>query len=209
VHLVLEAINLSRISTARFLISRYFKTASMARLTVIGCHRLPCGVSSAAFAPQKKLEHDGDSPHHALKETGIHFQLLPRCLFGRRGLFCILLETEVCQKTTEVPSGSVATIAEDTGAADSHRNLRGNVQRYGGVQRMLKRDDVEQSAAATASSSVSLSSRIMMISTKRLHSEQHLAQSEPVPHWLMLMLRTDFLSVREITGALQRLSDVS
>src|SRR5712664_1689938 len=88
-------------------------------------------------------------PHHALKETGIHFSTIASLPFlGGAGLFCILLETEVCQKTTEVPSGSVATIAEDTGAADSHRNLRGNVQRYGGVQRMLKRDDVEQSAAS-------------------------------------------------------------
>jgi hypothetical protein len=88
-------------------------------------------------------------PHHALKETGIHFSTIASLPFlGGAGLFLHLLETEVCQKTTEVPSGSVATIAEDTGAADSHRNLRGNVQRYGGVQRMLKRGDVEQSAAS-------------------------------------------------------------
>src|SRR6202521_6436284 len=97
----------------------------------------------------KKIEHDGDSATSCSK--GNRYPLFNYCLaafFGRRGLFCILRETEVCQKTTDVPSGSVATIAEDTGAADSHRNLRGNVQRYGGVQRMLKRGDVEQSAAS-------------------------------------------------------------
>src|ERR1700694_4397985 len=64
------------------------------------------------------------------------------------------------------------------------------------------------SPPATVSSSVSMSSRIMMISYKEVACEQHLAQSEPVPHCSCRCLRTDFLSVREITGALQRLSDV-
>jgi IS5 family transposase len=42
-----------RTTNSQFVRLRYFKTASMARLTVIGCHRLPCGIPSG-LAPQKK-----------------------------------------------------------------------------------------------------------------------------------------------------------
>jgi hypothetical protein len=51
--------------------------------------------------------------------------------FPMAGLYCILhVDTEVFQYTTEVRTGSAATGGEDTGAADSQSNLRGNDRLY-------------------------------------------------------------------------------
>jgi hypothetical protein len=82
-------------------------------------------------------------PHHALKSS---YPLSGCCLaafLGGAGL-CILLETEVIG-ATRVPSGSVAAIA-DTGAATE---ICGAMFSDTVVfERMLKRGDVEQSAAS-------------------------------------------------------------
>jgi hypothetical protein len=72
-------------------------------------------------------------PHHALKETGIHFSIIaPAAFLERRGLFCILQDCLNTLKTTDVLSESVATGVTD------HSNLRVKVQRYGGVGDVAK-----------------------------------------------------------------------
>src|ERR1700687_1768804 len=139
-------------------------------------------------------------PHHALKETGIHFSTIASLPFlGGGGFFAFYWRLKFVRRPPKFPAVALPPLPKIP-APPIATEICGAMFSDTVVFNEWSNEAMSNSPPpATASSSVSLSSRIMMISYKEVACEQHLAQSEPVPHCSCRCLRTDFLSVREIT----------
>src|SRR5260370_33055348 len=132
-------------------------------------------------------------PHHAIKETGIHFSTIASLPFlGGGGFFAFYWRLKFVRRPPKFPAVALPPLPKIP-APPIATEICGAMFSDTVVFNECSNETTSNSPPpATASSSVSLSSRIMMISYKEVACSTQLAQSEPVPHWLMFMREDGF-----------------
>src|ERR1700738_944222 len=121
-------------------------------------------------------------PHHALKETGIHFSTIASLPLGGGGFFAFYARLKFVRRPPKFPAVALPPLPKIP-APPTATEICGATFSDTVVFNECSNETTSNSPPpATVSSSVSMSSRIMMISYKEVACEQHLAQSEPVPH---------------------------
>src|SRR5260221_2722239 len=132
-------------------------------------------------------------PHHALKETGIHFSTIASLPFlGGGGFFAFYARLKFVRRPPKFPAVALPPLPKIPAPPTATEICGATFSDTAAFNECSYETTSNSPPPTTASSSVSLSSRIMMISYKEVALNKNLLKSNQGPHLLMLMPEDGF-----------------